>query len=71
MVCGVNPFAGSITRRTVEGRFSRVSQQYSLSNHRRAGNCRRGMGYELYQDRKQPEGMRIDVGPNGLKIDKK
>jgi hypothetical protein len=29
------------------------------------------MGYELYQDRKQPEGMRIDVGPNGLKIEKK
>ena len=29
------------------------------------------MGYELYQDRKQPEGMRIDVGPNGLKIENK
>ena len=29
------------------------------------------MGYELYQDRKQPEGLRIDVGPNGLKIEKK
>jgi predicted negative regulator of RcsB-dependent stress response len=29
------------------------------------------MGYEVYQDRKQPEGMRIDVGPNGLKIEKK
>jgi hypothetical protein len=29
------------------------------------------MGYEIYQDRKQPEGMRIDVGPNGVKIEKK
>jgi hypothetical protein len=29
------------------------------------------MGYELYQDRKQPDGMRIDVGPSGVKIEKK
>jgi hypothetical protein len=29
------------------------------------------MGYQLYQDRKQPEGMRIDVGPNGVNIKKK
>ena len=29
------------------------------------------MGYQLYQDRKKPEGMRIDVGPNGLTIEKK
>jgi hypothetical protein len=29
------------------------------------------MGYQLYQDRKQPEGMRIDLGPNGVKIEKK
>jgi hypothetical protein len=29
------------------------------------------MGYELYQDRKQPDGMRIDLGPNGVKIEKK
>jgi predicted negative regulator of RcsB-dependent stress response len=29
------------------------------------------MGYELYQDRKQPEGVRIDVGPKGLSIEKK
>ena len=28
------------------------------------------LGYELYQDRKQPEGMRIDLGPNGLSIEK-
>jgi hypothetical protein len=30
------------------------------------------LGYQLYQDRKQPEGsMHIDVGPNGLSIEKK
>jgi RsiW-degrading membrane proteinase PrsW (M82 family) len=29
------------------------------------------MGYQLYQDSKKPEGLRIDVGPNGLSIDKK
>ena len=29
------------------------------------------MGYQLYQDHKQPEGMRIDVGPKGLSIEKK
>ena len=29
------------------------------------------MGYQLYQDRKKPEGLRIDIGPNGLSIDKK
>jgi hypothetical protein len=29
------------------------------------------MGYQLYQDRKQPEGTRIDLGPNGVKIEKK
>ncbi len=29
------------------------------------------MGYLLYQDRKKPEGVRIDVGPNGLSIEKK
>lgn len=29
------------------------------------------MGYQLYQDRKKPEGLHIDVGPNGLSIDKK
>jgi predicted negative regulator of RcsB-dependent stress response len=26
------------------------------------------LGYNLYQDRKQPEGLQINVGPNGLKI---
>jgi hypothetical protein len=29
------------------------------------------MSYQLYQDRKQPEGMRIDLGPNGISIEKK
>jgi hypothetical protein len=29
------------------------------------------LGYQLYQDRRQPEGMRIDLGPNGLSIEKK
>ena len=29
------------------------------------------LGYQLYQDRKQPEGVHIDVGPNGLKIEGK
>ncbi len=29
------------------------------------------MGYQLYQDRKKPEGVRIDIGPNGVSIDKK
>ncbi len=29
------------------------------------------LGYELYQERHQPEGVHIDVGPNGLSIEKK
>jgi hypothetical protein len=29
------------------------------------------LSYELYQDHKRPEGMRIDLGPNGLSIEKK
>jgi hypothetical protein len=29
------------------------------------------LGYELYQERHPPEGLHIDVGPNGLSIDKK
>jgi hypothetical protein len=29
------------------------------------------MGYEVYENRQPPDGMRIDVGPNGLKIEKK
>jgi predicted negative regulator of RcsB-dependent stress response len=26
------------------------------------------LGYQLYQARKQPEGLQINVGPDGLKI---
>ena len=29
------------------------------------------LSYQLYQDRKKPEGMHIDLGPNGLSIEKK
>jgi hypothetical protein len=29
------------------------------------------LGYELYQERHPPEGVHIDIGPNGLNIDKK
>jgi hypothetical protein len=28
------------------------------------------MGYQLYQDRKKPD-LNIEIGPNGLSIDKK
>jgi predicted negative regulator of RcsB-dependent stress response len=26
------------------------------------------MGYQLYEDRKQPQGVHIDLGPGGLSI---
>jgi len=26
------------------------------------------LSYNIYQDRKQPEGLQINVGPNGLKV---
>ena len=29
------------------------------------------LGYNLYQARKQPDGLQINVGPNGLKIEGK
>lgn len=29
------------------------------------------LGYNLYQDRKQPDGVQINLGPNGLKIQNK
>ena len=29
------------------------------------------LGYNLYQDRKEPNGLQINVGPNGLKIQNK
>lgn len=29
------------------------------------------LGYNLYQERKQPQGVQINVGPGGLSIEKK
>jgi predicted negative regulator of RcsB-dependent stress response len=29
------------------------------------------LGYNLYQAKKQPEGVQINLGPNGLKIEGK
>jgi hypothetical protein len=29
------------------------------------------LGYNLYQTKKQPEGLQINLGPNGLKIQNK
>jgi hypothetical protein len=29
------------------------------------------LGYNLYQPKKEPEGLQINVGPNGLKIQNK
>jgi predicted negative regulator of RcsB-dependent stress response len=29
------------------------------------------LGYNLYQGKKQPEGLQINLGPNGLKIESK
>ena len=29
------------------------------------------LGYQLYQEKKQPDGVSINIGPGGLKIDKK
>jgi RsiW-degrading membrane proteinase PrsW (M82 family) len=29
------------------------------------------LGFNLYQAKKQPEGLQINVGPNGLKIESK
>jgi hypothetical protein len=29
------------------------------------------LSYQVYQDHRQPEGMRIDLSPNGLSIEKK
>lgn len=29
------------------------------------------LGYNLYQARKQPEGIQINLGPSGVKIDSK
>ena len=29
------------------------------------------LGYKVYQDNKEPKGLQINVGPNGLKIENK
>jgi hypothetical protein len=29
------------------------------------------LGYDLYQSKKQPDGLQINLGPNGLKIQNK
>ncbi|RKE73887.1 hypothetical protein [Pseudorhodoplanes sinuspersici] len=29
------------------------------------------LGYNLYQERKQPDGVQINVGPGGISIEKK
>ena len=29
------------------------------------------LGYELYQNRKKPEGVQINLGPGGVSIEKK
>lgn len=29
------------------------------------------LGYKVYQDNKKPEGLQINVGPGGLKIENK
>lgn len=29
------------------------------------------LGYNLYQEKKQPEGVSINIGPSGLKVENK
>jgi RsiW-degrading membrane proteinase PrsW (M82 family) len=29
------------------------------------------LGYQLYQDRKKPEGVQLNIGPGGVSIEKK
>lgn len=29
------------------------------------------LGYQLYQAKKEPEGVQINIGPNGLKVQSK
>jgi hypothetical protein len=29
------------------------------------------LGYQVYQDRKEPKGLNINIGPSGLAIEKK
>ncbi len=46
-------------------------QQPALPRHRRFGRRHAILGYNLYQERKQPDGMQINVGPGGISIEKK
>jgi hypothetical protein len=41
----------------------------SLYDHWCPGRC--VLGFNLYQAKKQPEGLQINIGPNGLKIESK
>jgi hypothetical protein len=29
------------------------------------------LGYNLYQEKKQPDGVQINIGPGGISVDKK
>jgi RsiW-degrading membrane proteinase PrsW (M82 family) len=29
------------------------------------------LGYQLYQDRKEPKGVQLNIGPSGVSIEKK
>jgi RsiW-degrading membrane proteinase PrsW (M82 family) len=29
------------------------------------------LGYQVYQDRKEPKGLQINIGPGGLAVEKK
>ena len=29
------------------------------------------LGYNLYQEKKQPDGVQINIGPSGISVDKK
>ena len=29
------------------------------------------LGYNLYQEKKQPDGLQINIGPGGISVDKK
>jgi hypothetical protein len=42
--------------------------QRPVSHHRRVDRRGRGARYNLYQTKKEPEGLQINVGPDGLKI---
>jgi hypothetical protein len=43
------------------------ARQHPLSRRR----CVAVLGYQLYQDRKKPEGVNINLGPGGISIEKK